>query len=907
MKSILSFIFSLFCLFIQAQTIKLDSSNLPICIIDTRGKTIANEPKILAHMKIIYNGPGKTNSVKDLKYNYNNFIAIEIRGNSSQSYPQKQYGIELRDSVTGNDLDTSILDMPKEEDWVLYAPYNDISLLRNVMTYHFWNEMGHWGPRTRLCELVLNNEYVGVYIMMESIKRDPNRVDVSKMTTADTSGLDLTGGYIMKVDKKNNASDLSFVSKVKSTTNQDITWLYHYPDAKDIKPVQQNYIRNFIDTVELLMASSKFADPVNGYKKYLGVNTFIDYFLISEFSRNIDAYKASSYFYKEKQAVDGSEGKLKAGPVWDYNFAFGNASFCSGGQTNGWMYDGCVPATLPTPIIWRRLLADSNYVNMVKCRYLELRKTIWDTTYLFQYLNKYAFDTLDAAQKRHFSKWKILGTNPGGFNAYVASSYPDEMNRLKNWIRNRLIWMDANLPGRCIPPPVVAKIEIPLDPECFSGNRPAIQKSHPFNIAPFQYQGLEKMNTIPADILRWVLVELRDPLDSTKIVDRRAALLRSDSVLVDTNFKVGVFFPKAIGKQNYFLVVRYDALGFLMSNERVELPNDNDYNLNRIHRVITIKNNSPIIYNSDWLGIDTLFICEGQKLILNDSNLVKLGYTFGQHLISSNGPSISNLNAHELFMRFDTIGFYTIDLYLNCNEHTIIRNRIHVYVWANPISKIIGPDAVCPNDSIQLHSLLFKHYKWSTGELTQSIQVKHSGKYELEVMDENGCTSRTFKDIIQYPEIKGILETKPGSQSSTCKFYFVPENSLPRYAYLWSTGATSDTIETNAKLVTLTVSDSNQCKKDFSIMCNPVSNVDPFINSIQIIPNPNNGTFSIFSPYVIHDLRIFSSTGMQVYSSKSIEVDLFNSVINFDHFSSGIYFGKAMSDKKQIVFKIIVR
>ncbi|HRI35017.1 MAG TPA: CotH kinase family protein, partial [Saprospiraceae bacterium] len=128
MKSILSYIFSLYCLFIQAQTIKLDSSNLPICIIDTRGKTIANEPKILAHMKIIYNGPGKTNRVKDLNYNYNNFIAIEIRGNSSQSYPQKQYGIELRDSISGNDLDTSILDMPKEEDWVLYAPYNDISL-----------------------------------------------------------------------------------------------------------------------------------------------------------------------------------------------------------------------------------------------------------------------------------------------------------------------------------------------------------------------------------------------------------------------------------------------------------------------------------------------------------------------------------------------------------------------------------------------------------------------------------------------------------------------------------------------------------------------------------------------------------------------------------------------------------
>ncbi|MBK9718745.1 MAG: CotH kinase family protein [Saprospiraceae bacterium] len=907
MKSILSFIFSLFCFFIQAQTIKLDSSNLPICIIDTRGKTIANEPKILAHMKIIYNGPGKTNSVKDLKYNYNNFIAIEIRGNSSQSYPQKQYGIELRDSVSGNDLDTSILDMPKEEDWILYAPYNDISLLRNVMTYHFWNEMGHWGPRTRLCELVLNNEYVGVYIMMESIKRDPNRVDVSKMTTTDTSGLDRTGGYIMKVDKKNNASDLSFVSKVKSTTNQDITWLYHYPDSKDIKPVQQNYIRNFIDTVELLMASSKFADPLNGYKKYLGVNTFIDYFLISEFSRNIDAYKASSYFYKEKLAEDGSEGKLKAGPVWDYNFAFGNASFCSGGQTNGWMYDGCVPATLPTPIIWRRLLADSNYVNMVKCRYLELRKTIWDTSYLFQYLNKYAFDTLDAAQKRHFTKWKILGTNPGGFNAYVASSYPDEMNRLKNWIRNRLTWMDANLPGRCFPPPAVAKIEIPLDPECFSGNRPTIQKNHPFNTAPFNYQGMEKISTIPADIIRWVLVELRDPLDSTKIVDRRAALLRSDSVLVDTNFKAGVFFPKAIGNQDYVIVVRYDALAFLMSKEKVELPNDNDYNLNRGHNVNTISNQSPIIYTSDWLGVDTLFICEGKNLYIRDTNLIKLGYSFVQHSLTTSGPHIDMLNTHEAILNFDSAKFYTFEIYLNCNNQSTIRSRINVKVWPNPVAHILGPDSFCLNDSIKLQSDLSKYYYWNTGERSQAIWVNQPAKYDLQVYNEHNCISTTSKVVTQFPEIKGTVESIAGTQSSACKFYFVPENPFYRYTYLWSTGAISDTIETNDKLVTLTVSDSNQCKKEYSMMCSLVSNVDPNINAIQIIPNPSNGSFSIISPFVLHDLRIYSSTGVQVYPSKSIEVDLFIGVINFNHFSSGIYFGKTMGDGKQIVFKIVVR
>lgn len=833
------------CLSISAQSIKLDSSDLPICIIDTRGKTIANEPKILAHMKIIYNGQGKMNYLKDKKFNYNNFIAIEIRGNSSQSYPQKQYGIELRDSISGNDLDTSLIDMPKEEDWALYAPYNDISMMRNVLTYHLWNEMGHWGPRTKFCELILNNEYVGIYILTESIKRDPYRVDVAKLNPEDLSGNELTGGYIMKIDKKNSTTDLSFVSKVKSTNNQDVTWLYHYPDAKDIKPAQQTYIRNFIDTVEQLIASPGFLDPKNGYKKYLSVNSFIDYFLITEFSRNIDAYKASSYFYKEKQELDGSQGMLKAGPVWDYNFAFGNASFCSGGQTNGWMYDGCMPATLPTPILWRRLLGDSNYLNNVKCRYLELRKTILDTNYLFRYLDRYAFDTLDAAQKRHFSKWKILGTNPGGFNAYIASSYPDEIRRLKTWIRNRLAWMDANLSGRCIADPVVAKIETPVDPECYLGTRGQVQKKQPFNLHPINYQGLEKISIIPPDIIRWVLVELRDASDSTKIVDRRAALLRSDSVLVDTNFSVGVYFPNAISNQAYYLVVRYDSLGFLMSKEIVKIPNNNDYNLNRTNKVLTISKNSPIIYNSTWIGVDTFYVCKGQSLILNDSNLVKAGYFFESRDITSTWQSMKIPKAHEVVLDFENDGFYPIELYMNCQNYFTIRSLFYVKVWPKPRAEIFGPDSFCFADSIVLTSGNFTSYNWSTGDKTSFTKIFQPGKYTLTISDDHGCTSIVEKEVALYPEIKGKVVSESSSLTDSCKVYFVPENPFSKYFYLWSTGQQADTIQTSERLISLVVKDSNECVKRFSHMCDPLYNQSNLIEEIQIIPNPNLGAFRV--------------------------------------------------------------
>jgi len=462
MKNYLITVFAiLFSSYLFGQS-TLTSSNLPIVIINTNNNTISADDKITANMKIIFNGDGQRNFIDDKAFNYDGPIGIRLRGNSSMSFAQKQYSVETRDATGGNS-NVPLLGMPKDNDWVLYAPYNDISLIRNVFAYNLWNEMGHWGPRTKMVELVLNDDYQGIYVLLESIKRDKNRINVPKLEFADTSGLDITGGYIMKIDDA-KSDDLTFISKFSgvqtssgwggwggNTSFNQIEWIYHYPKAEDIHPKQAEYIHNYIDTIELLIKSSEYNNQVNGYVKYLDVPSFVDYLIHTELSLNADGYKKSSFFYKERLASDVTGGKLFAGSVWDYNLAFGNCNFCNGNLTTAWVYNGC--STLPVPAFWSRLVQDPNFINEVKCRYLELRKNVLREEQINAFIDDYA-QLLNEAQSRHFAKWNKLFNGKDQsltwFSAYTVSSYAQEIETLKKWFSKRLAFIDANLGGTCV-------------------------------------------------------------------------------------------------------------------------------------------------------------------------------------------------------------------------------------------------------------------------------------------------------------------------------------------------------------------------------------------------------------------------------------------------------------------------
>src|SRR5665811_1630254 len=187
-------------------------SNLPLIYINTNGRQIPDNPKISAEMGIIWNGPGETNQTSNSFNHFNGKISIEIRGSSSQMFPKKSYGFETKDEL-GEDMDFPLLGLPEEEDWILYAPYSDKTLIRNVLTFVLAEPLGHYTPRCRFVELFLNNKYQGVYVLMEKIKRDKNRVDIANLKLEDNAGDELTGGYIVKIDKTTGSGGRGWYSK----------------------------------------------------------------------------------------------------------------------------------------------------------------------------------------------------------------------------------------------------------------------------------------------------------------------------------------------------------------------------------------------------------------------------------------------------------------------------------------------------------------------------------------------------------------------------------------------------------------------------------------------------------------------------------------------------------------------
>lgn len=424
-------------------------SRLPIVLINTNNVSVPDEPKIDAAMGIIFNGFGNVNHITDPVNHFSGNIGIEMRGAYSQSLPQKPYTLETRDNLNVQ-TDTSLFGMPSEHDWLLIANYNDKVFMRNKLAYDLFEEMGHYSAKSQYCEVVLNGNYQGIYLFMEKPKRDKKRIDIAKLDTNENTGIDLTGGYIIKNDYWDWSNSWQSSFEPIDHPGFDVHLVYEYPSPDKITLQQKSYIQSFINDFETSLYSINYSDTLNGYRKYLSLTSWLDYLIINELSRNNDGFKKSSFFFKDKDKVTGMS-KLKAGPVWDFDWAWKNIWGCSifdATDGSGWAHhiNDCNP-DVNSPGWYVRLMQDTLFQNDFRCRWDYLRNTVLSNAYLDNYIDSVAL-YLDSAQIRHFEKWGNLGVNTGAPEVdQDPAAFTLQIQKFKDWIHLRIDWLDANIPG----------------------------------------------------------------------------------------------------------------------------------------------------------------------------------------------------------------------------------------------------------------------------------------------------------------------------------------------------------------------------------------------------------------------------------------------------------------------------
>ena len=426
---------------LKAQThLPFEKSNLPLVFVVSQD-SIVDDPRVYAYMSIVNNVNG-FNYISDQPTDYDGLVTIEIRGATSQSFPKKGYAFETVDAL-GENNNVSLLGMPEENDWILHGPFTDKSLLRNALVYELGDRIERYAVRRKFCELFVNEDYRGVYLLMERIKRDKNRVDIAKLLPTDTVGDELTGGYILKIDKFNGSFAGSWVSPYPLVGGGTSHFQFHRPKASELHPAQLEYIESHVTAFEDALASDAFDDPVEGYAPFVDMQSFVDMHLVNELTNNIDGFRKSTYFYKEK---DSDGGKIVMGPWWDFNLALGNAHYCEGGEIEGFYQVDDEACFHTAPFWFGRLLEDDKYRLLLEKTWARYRSGSWSDASVCAVIDSLS-SQLQKASERDHERWPRLGQYVWP-NVFIGDSYQQELVYLKSWVLARMHWMDFELTFR---------------------------------------------------------------------------------------------------------------------------------------------------------------------------------------------------------------------------------------------------------------------------------------------------------------------------------------------------------------------------------------------------------------------------------------------------------------------------
>lgn len=338
-------------------------------------------------------------------------MKMKGRGNSSWTlFPKKPYRIKL-------DAKAAVLGMPAAKDWVLLANYNDKTLMRNRIALEFARRVGSdFAPESRFVEVFLNGEFLGNYLLTAQVEVNAKRVNITELTTGAT---DITGGYLLEMDYRLDAANW-----FRTTKNLPIT--LKSPDP--ITVPQLAYIKKYFQDTEDAIFSANFKDPATGYAQYLNSDSFVNWLLVNETTKNQDAREFSSiFFFKDK----GS--KMGLGPVWDFDLSSGNIDSTIAKVPENWyVRDGTWFA---------RLEGDPTFNNKFRNRWAatrsnEIEQIFTDITQTAAYLQ--------LSQKKNFERWPILDKYIWR-NAVVTGSYDKEVDYMRNFLKARVAWIDANI------------------------------------------------------------------------------------------------------------------------------------------------------------------------------------------------------------------------------------------------------------------------------------------------------------------------------------------------------------------------------------------------------------------------------------------------------------------------------
>ncbi|MFL9845724.1 CotH kinase family protein [Flavobacterium rhizosphaerae] len=414
--------------------VNFTQSNLPIVIITTdinpdtgQATEIPDEPKVAASMKIIYHEDGSTNYVadqdNDAYLDYDGRIKIEIRGSTSQDLPKKQYGWTTYEDDTQTKQNVSILGMPKENDWILNGLAFDPSLMRDYISYNLSRQIGYYTSRTQYCEVIINGEYKGLYILQEKLKDDSNRINIEEIDEDASTGMSLTGGYITKADKTTGGDPVAWsMDSYEGWTD----FIHEVPKPEDVTPQQDNYIHQ-VFTDLATTANSNNINLATGYPSIIDIPTFVDFMVMNELGSNADGYQISTFFHKD------IGGKLRAGPIWDFNLTFGNDLFIYGfdrSHTDVWQFSN---GDNEGPKFWTDLFNNPEFKCYFSRRWNALTAEGQPLNYnsIDAYIDEIVAQISDAAVREQ----QTWGTVP---------NWSNEIADLKSWIAQRINWITAN-------------------------------------------------------------------------------------------------------------------------------------------------------------------------------------------------------------------------------------------------------------------------------------------------------------------------------------------------------------------------------------------------------------------------------------------------------------------------------